>query len=74
MMIHDDGKFTLERVDEREEGCELKNQPMVCILLSAQHLDMTCNTGKFKWSDATPIWQSVRSLSPTAGYFESSLC
>lgn len=35
---------------------------------------MACNTGKFRWSDATPTWQSVRSLSPTAGYFESSLC
>lgn len=35
MMIHDDGKFTLEPGDEREEECELKNQPMVCILLSA---------------------------------------
>lgn len=35
---------------------------------------MTCNTGKFRWSDATPTWQSVWSLSLTAGYFESSLC
>lgn len=34
-MIQDDGKLTLEPLDEREEGCMLKNRQFAfCFLLS----------------------------------------